>query len=65
MKKDTFDKIVPSAPPARFDHIERPYSAADVLRLRGSVRVVARTIRFERCTSTCTAIRWRASLTLT
>src|SRR5574338_164608 len=28
--------VVVSAPPGRFDGIERPYSAGDVLRLRGS-----------------------------
>jgi isocitrate lyase len=33
-----FDQYVP-APPGRFDGIERPYSADDVLRLRGSVPV--------------------------
>ncbi|RIX32506.1 isocitrate lyase [Sphingomonas edaphi] len=33
-----FDQCVP-APPGRFDGIERPYSAVDVLRLRGSVPV--------------------------
>ena len=34
----SFDQCVP-APPGRFDGISRPYSAADVLRLRGSVPV--------------------------
>ena len=34
----SFDELVP-APPGRFDGIERPYSADDVLRLRGSVPV--------------------------
>ena len=33
-----FDHIV-AAPPGRFDAIERPYSAEDVLRLRGSIPV--------------------------
>jgi isocitrate lyase len=31
-----FADLVPSAPAGRFDGVERPYSAADVLRLRGS-----------------------------
>ena len=34
----SFDQFVP-APPGRFDGIERPYSADDVLRLRGSVPI--------------------------
>jgi isocitrate lyase len=34
----SFDQFVP-APPGRFDGIERPYSAEDVLRLRGSVPI--------------------------
>src|SRR3954467_10278275 len=34
----SFDQFVP-APPGRFDGIERPYSAEEVLRLRGSVEV--------------------------
>ena len=34
----TFDSLVPAAP-GRFDGIERPYSPADVERLRGSVRI--------------------------
>jgi isocitrate lyase len=33
-----FDQIV-AAPPGRFDGIERPYSAEDVLRLRGSIPI--------------------------
>jgi len=33
-----FDQII-SAPPGRFDGIERPYSAGDVVRLRGSIPV--------------------------
>src|SRR5688500_18576148 len=37
-QKPTFSDIV-AAPPGRFDHISRPYSPEDVLRLRGSVRV--------------------------
>ncbi len=31
-----FESLVPNAPKGRFDGIERPYSAADVARLRGS-----------------------------
>jgi isocitrate lyase len=31
-----FDELVPTAPPGRFDGIRRPYTAADVKRLRGS-----------------------------
>jgi isocitrate lyase len=31
--------LVPSAPPKRFDGIERPYSPADVERLRGSLQI--------------------------
>ena len=34
----SFDQFVP-APPGRFDGIERPYAAEDVIRLRGSVPV--------------------------
>ncbi len=34
-----FYKLVPNAPTGRFDGIERPYSAADVQRLRGSVEI--------------------------
>jgi isocitrate lyase len=34
-----FYNLVPSAPEGRFDHVERPYSPADVERLRGSVRI--------------------------
>ena len=33
-----FDKLVP-APAGRFDGIERPYTAADVEKLRGSVPI--------------------------
>jgi len=34
----SFDELIP-APPGRFDGIERPYSADDVLRLRGSIPI--------------------------
>lgn len=34
-----FYNLVPNAPEGRFDGIERPYSAADVKRLRGSVQI--------------------------
>ncbi|WP_427026411.1 isocitrate lyase (plasmid) [Aureimonas ureilytica] len=34
-----FHKLVPNAPPGRFDGIERPYAAADVARLRGSIDI--------------------------
>ena len=34
-----FDTLVPGAPSGRFDGIERPYTAADVHKLRGSVQV--------------------------
>jgi isocitrate lyase len=34
-----FDSLVPNAPKGRFDSIERPYSAADVEKLRGSVPI--------------------------
>ncbi len=34
-----FDSLVSGAPEGRFDGIERPYSAADVVRLRGSVPI--------------------------
>ena len=34
-----FESLVPGAPEGRFDGIERPYSAADVARLRGSVPI--------------------------
>lgn len=36
---DSFKNLVPFAPPGRFDGIRRPYSAADVMRLRGSLAV--------------------------
>ncbi|MGO9132946.1 MAG: isocitrate lyase [Methylovirgula sp.] len=35
-KVPSFDELVPSAPKGRFDGIRRPYTSADVLRLRGS-----------------------------
>jgi isocitrate lyase len=35
----SFDSLIPSAPKGRFDGIQRPYSAADVAKLRGSVTV--------------------------
>jgi isocitrate lyase len=35
----TFADLVPGAPKGRFDGITRPYSAADVARLRGSVQI--------------------------
>jgi isocitrate lyase len=34
----SFDQLIP-APPGRFDGIERPYAAEDVLRLRGSIPI--------------------------
>ena len=34
----SFDQLIP-APPGRFEGIERPYSADDVLRLRGSIPI--------------------------
>ena len=34
-----FDSLVPNAPKGRFDGIERPYSPADVEKLRGSVAI--------------------------
>src|SRR5262249_57501784 len=36
----TFDDLVPSAPTGRFAEIHRPYGPDDVLRLRGSLRIV-------------------------
>ena len=39
MTTDAFHKVVPGALPGRFDQIKRPYSAEDVLRLRGSIRI--------------------------
>ena len=38
-KKITFEHLVPNAMPGRFDGIHRPYTVADVLRLRGAVPV--------------------------
>ncbi|MBV9063255.1 MAG: isocitrate lyase [Alphaproteobacteria bacterium] len=35
----SFAELIPSAPRGRFDGIERPYSPAEVERLRGSVRI--------------------------
>ena len=35
----SFDTLVPGAPAGRFDGITRSYTAADVERLRGSVRI--------------------------
>lgn len=34
-----FYNLIPSAPEGRFEGIERPYTAADVERLRGSVQI--------------------------
>ena len=34
-----FESLIPNAPKGRFDGIERPYTAADVERLRGSVQI--------------------------
>jgi isocitrate lyase len=34
-----FEALVPHAPAGRFDMVERPYSAADVIKLRGSVQI--------------------------
>lgn len=34
-----FYKLIPSAPKGRFDNINRPYSAEDVIKLRGSVQI--------------------------
>ncbi len=40
MTKDpSFEELVPSAPKGRFDGIRRPYTPADVLRLRGSFAI--------------------------
>src|SRR5215475_10620897 len=35
----TFEQLVPAAPKGRFDAITRPYTAADVVKLRGSVEI--------------------------
>jgi isocitrate lyase len=34
-----FEALVPHAPAGRFDMVERPYSAAEVIKLRGSVQI--------------------------
>jgi isocitrate lyase len=34
-----FESLIPNAPKGRYDGIERPYTAADVERLRGSVQI--------------------------
>jgi isocitrate lyase len=39
MPKLTFSGIIPNAPVGRFDGINRPYSAEDVMRLRGSFQI--------------------------
>ncbi len=39
MSAITFDHIIPNAPKGRFDGIKRPYTAADVVRLRGSLSI--------------------------
>ena len=39
MSASDFSRLVPNAPQGRFDGIERPYTAAEVERLRGSVRI--------------------------
>jgi isocitrate lyase len=39
MKKESFDYLMPGTPATRFDGIRRPYSPADVERLRGSVAI--------------------------
>ncbi len=38
-KIPSFDELVPSAPKGRFDGVRRPYTPADVLRLRGSFAI--------------------------
>ncbi|HRN83993.1 MAG TPA: isocitrate lyase [Hyphomicrobium sp.] len=38
-KRPTFDDLIPNAASGRFDGIQRPYTAADVLRLRGSMPI--------------------------
>src|SRR5260370_11903213 len=35
----TFEQLVPNAPKGRFDGISRPYTPAEVERLRGSVKI--------------------------
>lgn len=39
MSTSNFDTLIPAAPKGRFDGIERPYTAADVERLRGSLLI--------------------------
>jgi isocitrate lyase len=39
MTSPSFNHLVPSAPVGRFDGIERPYTPADVTRLRGSLTI--------------------------
>ncbi len=39
MTAPSFESLVPSAPAGRFNGITRPYTAADVERLRGSVQI--------------------------
>src|SRR4029453_3067663 len=39
MSTPSFNPLVPSAPVGRFDGIERPYTPADVARLRGSLTI--------------------------
>jgi isocitrate lyase len=39
MTRPSLQNLVPSAPAGRFDGIERPYTPADVLRLRGSLAI--------------------------
>lgn len=38
-QNDDFQNLIPAAPVGRFDGIRRPYSPADVMRLRGSVAI--------------------------
>ena len=35
----SFAQLVPSAPEGRYDNVTRPYTPADVERLRGSIRI--------------------------
>ena len=39
MTAPSFETLIPNAPKGRFDGIKRPYTAADVDRLRGSVKI--------------------------
>ncbi len=39
MSASSFESLIPAAPQGRFDGIERPYTAADVARLRGSLLI--------------------------